>query len=146
MFLTFCALPITLPGQTSSGEQTPPAGFVDGKVHPELIPDYASYRLVLIHLVAVGSASVAKRNATYNLIGLSAADTLVLQNEVALFGANYAQWQALSGPVPSVGAEQNVHAMVLSARDSIIKNLSPAATSRFVQYVQLEKAHMIVRP
>jgi hypothetical protein len=146
LIVTFCVLPMALPGQTSSGEPTLPAGFVDGKIHPELIPDYACYRLVLIHLVAVGSASVSKQTATYNSIGLSAADTLILQNQVLSFGASYAQWQAQSGLVPSATAEQNVHAMVLSARDSIITNLSPAGASEFVQYVQLEKAHMIVRP
>jgi hypothetical protein len=146
MVLAMCVVPTYLVSQTPTSNLPLPAGWVDGSKSPELIPDHSSYRLVLTHLCSVISAPILKQSATYSQIGLSAADTLVLQNQVVAFDASYSQWKAQAALSPSANDEQNAQAIVLATRDALIKRLTPGGASRFVQYVQQEKAHMIVRP
>lgn len=73
-----CLTPLCLFSQTLSSGQSLPPGFVDGSKNPELIPDYASYRLVMIHLSSLNSvtpSAASHQAAVVRQIGLSDADT-----------------------------------------------------------------------
>jgi hypothetical protein len=59
VFLAASFSPAALLCQTSSGPDLPP-GFVDGSKHPEAIPHYATYRLVLMHLSVVNPREMGR--------------------------------------------------------------------------------------
>jgi hypothetical protein len=147
--LAMCVVPPALLAQASLSNQSLPPGFVDGAKNPELIPDYASYRLMLIHLASLTSIdpqTAARQSAAYSQIGLSPTDTVILQTQVSGFKVVYSQWQTEAGRSPSVAADEHVKTMVLAFRDSILKGLTTEGARKFVQFVEREKAHMIVRP
>jgi hypothetical protein len=145
-----CLTPPGLYSQTSSSTQSLPPGFVDGSKNPDLIPDYASYRLVLIHLSAILNSTdvraASRKSVVFGQIGLSSADSQVLTSFVSTFSASYAQWQSQAGIVPSTAADEAARSLVLATRDALIKALTADGVQKLVLYVQAEKTHMVVRP
>ena len=139
--------PQTSPPPASAATQQIPPGWVDGSKNPELIPDHASYRLVLVHL---SSLDTTRQDTRIKMMGLSADDGQRLKNEVALFHKDYDQWKAKAGVAagapPSQQDDQAARALVLASRDAIKKQLSADGAAKFSAYVEKEKARMIVNP
>lgn len=134
----------TSPPPASSATQQVPPGWVDGAKNPELIPDHASYRLVLIHL---SSMATARQDTRIQMIGLQGGDAQTLKNEVALFKKEYDLWKAKVGAQPpSDQDDKAAKAMVLASRAAILNMLSPSGASKLSQYVEREKTRMVVKP
>lgn len=133
----------------ATGPKTLPPGFVDGSRNPASIPDYASYRLVLLSLAVPPSptpVAVSRQNAKLARIGLSPNDIETLLPILITFQSSYSQWLAQSGVNPNKSADQQAQALVLATRDSILKSLTSDGASKFAQFVEREKAHMRVKP
>jgi hypothetical protein len=149
LILALSLSPAALLCQTSSSAQNLPPGFIDGSKNPALIPDYASYRLVLLSLrlrTPQDPKAISRQNIRLARIGLSGPDTQALLNIVGGFGASYSQWLTAAGSPHDSAAEQLAQSMVLATRDSILKNLTPGGASNFARYVEREKVHMVVKP
>jgi hypothetical protein len=149
-FGVICLAPLSLLSQSSSTLSLPP-GFVDGSKNPAQVPDYAAYRLVMMHLSSVMNATDARaavrQVALLKQIGLSDTDTQVLKNGINSFSASYTQWQMrFATASTSAEAYAAANAIALAARDGLIQTMTADGVSRFVQYVQQEKTRMIVKP
>ena len=149
MIVLLSLAPTVVVCQTFSGGNSLPPGLIDGSKNPGLIPDYAAYRLVLLSLQLPASPdqnAISRQNAKLARIGLSKSDTQALSNLIAGFSVSYSQWLTAAGVHHDDAAEQRVQALVLTTRDSILKILSHGGATSFAQYVEREKAHMVVRP
>ncbi len=149
LILALSLAPAALLCQSPARSQSLPPGFVDGSRDPGLIPDYASYRLVLLSLTLPTTPdpkAATRQGVRLARIGLSTSDRQALLNIVAGFGASYVRWLASVGVPHDIAAEQQAQALVLATRDSVLKTLTPSGASNFAQYVEREKAHMVVKP
>ena len=135
--------------QTVPARPKLPPGFVDGSISPDQIPDHAAYRLIFIHLMGENAGNVqqprVKQELRFAKVGLPDADVAVLKRHLGQFESRYSQWSAQKGQKSSAAAETEVQTMVLATRDAVIRELTPDGASKFIQHVQREKAHMIVR-
>lgn len=152
-----CLLPSSLfPQQASIAPQASmarniPPGWVDGSQHPELVPDSAAYRLILLSLRAPAAQSeMARYTAKWKKIGLSPSDTATAQRIVAEFDVQYSAWQAVQQAVRNTvsGAAPKTDAatIVQQAVGALNAQLTPAGDIKFSAFVQAAKARMIVHP
>jgi hypothetical protein len=104
---------------------------------------------VLVSLALPSSATadaVSRQNAKLARIGLSPNDIQALLPILTTFNASYSELLARSGVNYNTSVDQQARALVLTTRDSILRSLTSDGASRFSQFVEREKAHMIVKP
>jgi hypothetical protein len=138
--------------------QHAPANLIDGRVHPELIPDLTAYRLVLIAISKPPDPTndqIKHQQAQLSKIGLQELDERGLISILANFNAEYRNlirtWneQATAANARGQRADLNYFRLerdqlVQSTHDAIKSNLSANGWARFDAYVQHEKTHMKV--
>jgi len=143
-----CLVPLFAQAQSAAPELPP--GWVDGSKNPQLIPDHASYRLILMHLSEVmsdtGPRAALRQDNRFKRIGLSDTDTQTLKTYVALFTQDYNQWKTKAGTNPSEQDDATAKAMVLATRDMLLKSLTPDGVGKLVKYIEGEKVRMVVKP
>jgi hypothetical protein len=138
-----------------SGVPTP---MINGKEHPELIPDSTAYRL---YFVAIGeppnpSAGRAARQRAYlEKIGVGDGDLQGLVRVLADFKVQYAsiiaRFNASEEAAAKLGAASHTSEFLLerdqlvqATRDSLAMTLSPKGMGKFDSHIQNEKRRMQV--
>jgi hypothetical protein len=140
-------IPMLGQGQTAS---TPPPGFVDGSKTPDLIPDRAAVRLILLDLMIRDSSdqrALTRQAAILKKIALSDSDTTIMRGIISQFGLAYESWKqstsAITLPSPD---ESQAWDIVQAAQNNVTTLLTHDGSVKFRQYVSKEKSRMLVRP
>ncbi len=133
---------------------------IDGRQHPELIPDNAAYRSVFLMQSHFETAeATARSNQLQNNIGLSAADRqlylqtlknfrqqyeILTNTHNAFVDANTASASIADLQKEVSGTRQSLSRLVEATRAQLTAGLSKQGTAQLDAFVQSEKAHMVV--
>lgn len=133
---------------------------IDGRQHPELIPDTAAYRSVfLLHSHFETSEATARSEQLQGNVGLSAADhqlylqtlknfrqqyEVLINTHNAFIDANTASASIADLQKEVSETRQSVSRLVEATRAQLAAGLSKAGAARLDAFVQSEKLHMVV--
>lgn len=134
------------------------SNIVDGRVHPELIPDAAAYRLYFVAVSEMPNPTgEAQRRQLSHLgrIGLSDSDLNALIDALNKFKAQYseliAEYNASATIADAGGAQPDLasfmarrDALVQSVRDQLKEKLSARGIIQLDAHIQTEKKRMKV--
>jgi len=140
-------------------EAKPPSKptVIDGRVHPELIPDATAYRIVFTHLIShVGDPE--REKVWFGVPGLSADDQEVLLriltsykkewDEIVKAYNDAGEAAARKGKAPEPSVLETFRTrqaeLVKQTRLDLGAGLSPAGALMFHGYVEQQKSHMTV--
>jgi hypothetical protein len=135
-----------------------PVNLIDGKDHPELIPDLTAYHL---YFMAVGElpnsdakALARQRSSLAQMQGMKTEDSQSIANIISAYKL---QWTAMAGEYNArVDAAVRIQGTLpdseafLRQRDQLVQlyltrlkqALSPDAMTQFANHIQVQKAHM----
>lgn len=133
---------------------------IDGRQHPELIPDNTAYRAVfLMHSHSASAEETARSEQLHALIGLNGADHIVYDTMLKDFRARYDEIvqthdafvvsNTASAAIADLQAEvaatrRSISALVQVERGRLQSEMSSEGLSKLAAFVQGEKTHMIV--
>ena len=133
---------------------------IDGRQHPELIPDNAAYRSVFMmqsHFET--SAATARSEQLQGNIGLTAADhqlydevlrnfrqqyEMLIQTHNAFVDANTASATVADLQKEVSNTRQSISRLVEATRSQLAAGLSKEGLAKLDAFVQSEKTHMVV--
>jgi len=148
LFTCSSALPqqvATKPPHTKIVRAYPP-GTIDGKDHPEQIPDLMAYRLFFVQLMLSPSPTLDENrryDAKLSRIGLSDFDRVVVQVAASNFQKRYAFFlqQYKTAPVDDAAIAQR-DSIAQDTIQDLHMSLSANGWKRFRAFIQGEKRHM----
>ncbi|MFZ0707828.1 MAG: hypothetical protein WAM71_19675 [Candidatus Korobacteraceae bacterium] len=133
---------------------------IDGRQHPELIPDNAAYRSVFMMQSHFETSEAAARSEQLQgNIGLSAADHQLYLQTLKNFRQQYetlinthnafVDTNTASASIADLqkevsGTRQSVSRLVEATRGQLAAGLSKAGAARLDAFIQSEKTHMVV--
>ena len=132
---------------------------IDGRHHPELIPDKAAYRAVLLmqsHFAT--TEEIARSEQFHSRLGLTAADHTAYDQILVDFRQQYDNLvrthdkfidSSASSSIEDMRQEiasfrQSLSALVQSVRNQLAAQMSKEGLARLDAFIQSEKAHMVV--
>lgn len=133
-----------------------PADIIDGRVHPELIPDSTAYRLYFIAVAETpypGPNEARRQHAHLAAAGLAGGDLQVASEVLASFKIQYQslidQYNNSAAVRSGSSADLSMflakrEALVQATRDELKSQLTPAGMTKLDVHIQKEKANMRV--
>lgn len=123
-----------------------PPGTIDGKDHPELIPDLMAYRLFFVQVTLPDRPTPddsRRHEAKLGIIGLSDFDRVILELAVSNFHNRYAFFleQYKTAAVDDAAIAQR-DAITQDAINYLQNSMSASGWQRFSGFIQNEKRHM----